>query len=53
MSQAGGTVKDNIDRWKGQFGDGPEKENRETIDASEVKVTLVDFSGDVQRLARA
>jgi hypothetical protein len=45
VSQAGGTLKDNINRWKGQFADEPEKENRETIDAGGVKVTLVDFSG--------
>ena len=45
MSQAGGTVEDNIDRWKGQFGKKPDKENQETIDVGGVKVTLVDFSG--------
>ena len=45
VSQAGGTVDDNINRWKGQFSKKLEKENQETVDADGVKLTLVDFSG--------
>jgi hypothetical protein len=44
LSIAGGSVKDNIDRWRGQFSDKP-KEAAETLDGGGVKVTLVDFSG--------
>ena len=45
VSQVGGTLEDNIDRWKGQFGKKLEKEKQETIDAGGIKITLVDFSG--------
>ena len=45
VSQAGGTLEDNINRWKGQFSKKLDKENQETIDVGGTKVTLVDFSG--------
>ena len=45
VSQAGGTLEANINRWKGQFGKKLDKENQETIDVGGIKVTLVDFSG--------
>ena len=45
VSHAGGTVEDNINRWKGQFSKKLDKENQETIDAGGTKLTLVDFSG--------
>ena len=45
ISRAGGTVEDNIARWKGQFSKKLDKESRETIDAGGVKITLVDLTG--------
>jgi hypothetical protein len=45
VSMAGGTVESNVERWKGQFGEKPEKENEETITAGGIKIMLVDFSG--------
>ena len=42
---AGGTLEDNIARWKGQFGEKPDKENEETLDAGGIKIMLVDFTG--------
>jgi hypothetical protein len=46
LSVAGGSIEANIDRWKGQFGGGPEKSSREQIDANGIKITCVDFSGE-------
>jgi len=45
ISQARGSVEDNIARWKGQFSKKLEKENQETLDAGGIKVTLVDLTG--------
>ena len=45
VSQAGGTLDDNINRWKGQFSKKLDKEEQKTIDVGGVKVTLLDFSG--------
>ncbi len=45
VSAVGGSVEGNIERWKSQFGDKPEKEKQETIDAGAVKITLIDLSG--------
>jgi hypothetical protein len=45
VSQAGGTLEDNINRWKGQFSKKLDKEEEKPIDVGGVKVTLVDFSG--------
>ena len=45
MSSAGGTVNANIDRWRQQFRDKPEKQSREKLEVSGMPVTLVDFSG--------
>ncbi len=45
VSQAGGTLEDNINRWKGQFSKKLDKEEQKTIDVGGIKVTLVDFSG--------
>jgi len=42
---AGGTIEDNVDRWKGQFGAKPDKENEETVNASGIKIMLVDLAG--------
>jgi hypothetical protein len=45
VSSAGGSIDDNVTRWRGQFGEKPDKEAKEAVDAGGVKVTLVDFSG--------
>ena len=50
LSLAGGSIEDNIERWKGQFGGNPEKSKQEEMKVSGISVTLsvtlVDFSGD-------
>jgi hypothetical protein len=48
VTVAGGSVAENIDRWRKQFGDKPEKESQDKIDVSGVPITLVDFSGTYQ-----
>lgn len=45
VSVARGSLKDNIERWRGQFGGKPEKESQETIKVEGIDVTLVDYSG--------
>jgi hypothetical protein len=45
VSSAGGTVEDNLTRWKGQFGGKPDKESQETIEVAGVKITVVDYTG--------
>jgi hypothetical protein len=45
VSTAGGTVENNVARWKGQFGGTPEKETQETLEVAGLTVTLVDYSG--------
>ncbi|MDH3717372.1 MAG: hypothetical protein OES79_04560 [Planctomycetota bacterium] len=45
VSVAGGSIEANIDRWRGQFGSGPEKDSQKEIDVAGLKVTLVDFAG--------
>lgn len=45
ISQARGSVEDNIARWKSQFSKKLDQEKQETIDANGVKVTLVDLTG--------
>ncbi len=45
VSQAGGTLEDNINRWKGQFSKKLDKEEERTIVLGGFTVTLVDFSG--------
>ncbi len=44
VSQLGGGVEGNIDRWKGQFSK-LDKQNQEAFDLDQLKVTLVDLSG--------
>jgi len=48
VSVARGSLKDNIERWRGQFGGKPDKESQETIKVEGIDVTLVDFSGTYQ-----
>ena len=45
LSIAGGSIEANIERWRGQFGDKPEKDSEEERDIAGLKVTVVDFSG--------
>jgi len=45
VSTAGGTVKANVDRWKGQFDSQARQNPQDEIDVSGLKVTLVDLSG--------
>jgi len=45
VSVAGGSLKDNIQRWRSQFAGKPEKESQDHLKASGVEVTLVDLSG--------
>ena len=45
VSVAGGSLQDNIDRWRQQFSGKPEKEAKDQIKVAEMEVTLVDFSG--------
>jgi hypothetical protein len=45
VSTAGGTMEDNLARWKGQFSAKLDKEAEETIDVGDVKVSLVDYTG--------
>jgi hypothetical protein len=45
LSRAGGAVEANIDRWRGQFGGKPEKDEVKTLDVAGVKVTWVDLAG--------
>ncbi len=48
VSVARGGIKDNIERWRSQFGGKPEKESQEKIRVEGVEMTLVDFSGTYQ-----
>lgn len=45
VSTAGGTIEDNLARWRGQFGGQPETQSQETLDVGGVAITLVDYSG--------
>jgi hypothetical protein len=45
VSVAGGSIEANIDRWRGQFGSGPENDSTEEVDVNGLTVTIVDFSG--------
>jgi hypothetical protein len=45
LSIAGGSIEDNIKRWRDQFGGKPEKDSEEERDIVGLKVTVVDFSG--------
>ncbi len=45
VSAAGGTVADNIARWRQQFGGKLQKESQTELPVAGMEVTLVDFSG--------
>ena len=45
LSLAGGSVEDNVKRWRDQFGGKPEKDSQQELDIAGLKVTVVDFTG--------
>ncbi len=45
VSIAGGSVEANIERWRGQFGSGPEKDSTEKIEVAGLPITIVDIAG--------
>jgi len=45
VAVAGGTIQENVDWWRRQFGEKPEKESQEKLTVAGIAVTLVDFSG--------
>jgi hypothetical protein len=45
VSTAGGSIGDNVDRWRKQFGGKPQKESKDEVELAGVTVTVVDFSG--------
>ena len=45
ISVAGGSVKDNIDRWRGQFGGNLQNDSQQEQEIAGTQVTVVDFSG--------
>lgn len=46
LSVVGGSLEDNIERWKGQFGGKPDKSHQEKIEVNGLAVTLVDLIGE-------
>ncbi len=46
LSQAGGSIEANIERWKSQFSGAPGAPKQEQLDAGGLKVTLVDLAGE-------
>lgn len=46
LSVVGGSIEDNIARWKDQFGGTPEKSHQEKTEVNGIPVTVVDFSGE-------
>jgi len=45
VSVVAGTVKDNVDRWKGQFVGTIDSRKQEEVEVGGLKATLVDFAG--------
>ena len=45
VSQVGGSVAENVNRWRGQFGGKPQKESQDRVEIAGIEVTVVDFSG--------
>jgi hypothetical protein len=46
VSTAGGSVEDNVQRWRDQFGGDPESASEKEAEFNGMQVTLVDFSGE-------
>lgn len=45
LSLAGGSIKENVERWRSQFGDKPEKDSEQELTIAGCQVTVVDFVG--------
>jgi hypothetical protein len=45
ISVAGGSVDANLERWRGQFGDGLIRDSQEALEVAGTTITVVDFSG--------
>ena len=45
VSSAMGSIEDNINRWRSQFGGKPEKEHQETLKVGDTEIIWVDFTG--------
>lgn len=45
VTTAGGSVEDNVNRWRGQFSRQLDKESQEQLKVQDIEVTLVDFTG--------
>jgi hypothetical protein len=46
LSEAGGSIEANVERWKGQFTSPLENSKQEQIEVGRFRVTLVDFTGE-------
>lgn len=46
LSVVGGSIEENIGRWKGQFGGKPEKSRQEKLAVNGLTISVVDFSGE-------
>jgi hypothetical protein len=45
VSEVGGSVEENVERWRGQFAGKPQEESEDQVEIAGIEVTLVDFSG--------
>lgn len=45
VMSAGGSIEENINRWRSQFGGKPQKETKDDVELDGVTVTVVDFTG--------
>jgi hypothetical protein len=45
VSSVGGSLQENLDRWRRQFGEKPDKESQEKLEVAGVQVTVLDVSG--------
>lgn len=45
VSTAGGSMEENVDRWRRQFGKEPEEQSEQQVELGGLQVTLADFSG--------
>jgi len=45
LSTAQGSIEDNIERWRTQFGGKPAKESTQKLEIEGLEATVVDFSG--------
>jgi hypothetical protein len=46
LSVVGGSIADNVERWKAQFGGAGAKVKQETLTVDGMQITVVDCSGD-------